>query len=258
MSGVAKLDDNALLRAALENDQPAWREMVRRFDALMYEVAHEATSAAGGDEATVDGVLAETWLALPDDRMRRFRRYDPARGVPLPGWLALQATRAATKYLRQRARQPELLSLDDVDEIPDPRTIDPGEPRSLKSHAQRPTPLGSIDAAIRETVSEVVREVVREEVRSVLREERPAARGEGDEQYLAINEAAKIARLHHTTIREWIKDGSLPASRVGRVYRIRRRDLEARLSPKSAPQGPRSVEEQVAAILAAKSARRAA
>jgi excisionase family DNA binding protein len=105
-----------------------------------------------------------------------------------------------------------------------------------------------------------IRRIVREEVRAALSDAMPRAEreGEGDERYLSINQAAEIARLHHTTIREWIRNGSLQACRAGRVYRIRRADLDARLAPKGEQQAPRSVEDQVTAILASKSARRAA
>jgi excisionase family DNA binding protein len=100
-----------------------------------------------------------------------------------------------------------------------------------------------------------LRRIVREEVRAALTE---AASRNGAQQcapspadYLSIAEAAEIARLHHGTIREWIKGGSLKAYRAGRVYRIRREDLDARLTANRAEKSTAAkVEERVEAILA--------
>lgn len=68
--------------------------------------------------------------------------------------------------------------------------------------------------------------------------------------YLSVAQAAEVARLHHGTIREWIKDGSLRAYRAGRVYRILRADLDARLTAKAADPTSADVAERVASILA--------
>jgi len=43
---------------------------------------------------------------------------------------------------------------------------------------------------------------------------------------LTVREAASVARLHRATIRARILDGTLPAARAGRDWRIRRDDLE--------------------------------
>jgi hypothetical protein len=60
-----------------------------------------------------------------------------------------------------------------------------------------------------------IRRIVRDEVRAALAdamESGPMGKPETGTDYLSIDEAAQIARLHHTTLREWIKDGSLKAS----------------------------------------------
>ena len=105
-----------------------------------------------------------------------------------------------------------------------------------------------------------IRRIVREEMRCALadaKDREPMAEQDGAADYLSIDEAAKIARLHHSTIRGWIKDGSLKAFRAGRVYRIRRSDLDHRLTARVAEPRAIQVEERVAAILT-KRARRAA
>ena len=106
-----------------------------------------------------------------------------------------------------------------------------------------------------------IRRIVREEVRAALADTAASSAARtttlSGSEYLSISEAAKIARLHHGTLREWIKDGSLKACRAGRVYRIRRADLDDRLAARVADPVAAKVEDCVSAILA-KQARRAA
>ena len=52
------------------------------------------------------------------------------------------------------------------------------------------------------------------------------------ERLLTIKETANWLRVHPGTIRRWIKDGSLPAARIGkRNIAIRRHDALALLRP---------------------------
>ena len=106
-----------------------------------------------------------------------------------------------------------------------------------------------------------IRRIVREEVRAALAESAAAFKATttsiSEGEYLSVSEAATIARLHHGTIREWIKDGSLKSCRAGRVYRIRRADLDDRLAASVADPVAVKVEDCVSAILA-KQAKRAA
>jgi len=44
---------------------------------------------------------------------------------------------------------------------------------------------------------------------------------------LTLQEASALLRFHERTLKTWIKEGRLPAFRVKRGYRIRRRDIEA-------------------------------
>jgi excisionase family DNA binding protein len=93
---------------------------------------------------------------------------------------------------------------------------------------------------------------VREEVRGALADllPRPAAQKDSAAGYLSISEAAEIAGMHHSTLREWIKDGSLKAFRAGRVYRIRRADLDDRLTAKVAEPLSDQIEKRIGVILA--------
>jgi excisionase family DNA binding protein len=52
----------------------------------------------------------------------------------------------------------------------------------------------------------------------------------GDDPYLTVAEVAGLLKLNQQTIRNWIDQGQLPASRAGRRVRIHRDDLEALLA----------------------------
>ena len=97
-----------------------------------------------------------------------------------------------------------------------------------------------------------IRRIVREEVRGAIADLLPkhAGQKESGAGYLSISEAAEIAGMHHSTLREWIKDGSLKAFRAGRVYRIRRADLDERLTAKVAEPVSDGIEKRVSVILA--------
>lgn len=48
-----------------------------------------------------------------------------------------------------------------------------------------------------------------------------------DDELRTVEEGAAYWRVHPQTIRNWIRNGTLPAVRIGGVLRIRRSDLEA-------------------------------
>jgi len=103
-----------------------------------------------------------------------------------------------------------------------------------------------------------VRRIVREEMRAALAEfmvRGPVTPPAGGADYLSVDQAAKVARLHHSTVREWIKDGSLKAFRVGRVYRVRRADLDERLTARVAEPISAGIDERVSAMLLKKAGR---
>ena len=49
--------------------------------------------------------------------------------------------------------------------------------------------------------------------------------------YLTVDQAAKYIGKHPRTIRNWIINGRLPASRLGRELRIEESDLDAQYLP---------------------------
>ncbi len=48
-----------------------------------------------------------------------------------------------------------------------------------------------------------------------------------DREVLTVEQAADYLQIHKVTIYKYIRSGMLPAARLGKVYRIFRRDLEA-------------------------------
>jgi excisionase family DNA binding protein len=104
-------------------------------------------------------------------------------------------------------------------------------------------------------LEDTVRRVIREELAVALRSSGdllpatptpPAA-------YLTIAEAARVTALHDNTIRKWIKEGSLQTQRAGRVHRIKREHLEARIAggaPHRHTSGNADIDARAAAILA--------
>ena len=67
-----------------------------------------------------------------------------------------------------------------------------------------------------------LRALVLDCIHEVLAEQRPAP-----SELLTVAEAAALAKVKPATIRTWIAEGKLAASRVGRRHRIRRADLDA-------------------------------
>lgn len=64
-----------------------------------------------------------------------------------------------------------------------------------------------------------------------------------DDEYLTVAEAAKLLKISTRTLRRHIKAGLLPARRLGKVYRLKRSDLDRALAvpptqPTTAPATP--------------------
>ena len=46
-------------------------------------------------------------------------------------------------------------------------------------------------------------------------------------EVLTVEQAAEYLQIHKVTLYKYIRSGALPAAKLGKVYRIFRRDLEA-------------------------------
>lgn len=48
-----------------------------------------------------------------------------------------------------------------------------------------------------------------------------------EREVLTVEQAAEYLQIHKVTVYKYIRNGVLPAAKLGKVYRIYRRDLEA-------------------------------
>ncbi|MFF4779452.1 helix-turn-helix domain-containing protein [Microtetraspora fusca] len=63
------------------------------------------------------------------------------------------------------------------------------------------------------------------------------------QQYYSIDQVAELLDLHVRTVRGYVRDGRLKATRIGKQYRITREDLEAFTggsAPSPSPAAPRA------------------
>ncbi len=51
-----------------------------------------------------------------------------------------------------------------------------------------------------------------------------------EREILTVDQAAAYLQIHKVTVYKYIRAGVLPAAKLGKVYRIYRRDVEALLS----------------------------
>lgn len=49
----------------------------------------------------------------------------------------------------------------------------------------------------------------------------------GDREVLTVEQAAEYLQMHKGTVYRYIREGLLPAVRLGKVYRLLRRDVDA-------------------------------
>ena len=47
------------------------------------------------------------------------------------------------------------------------------------------------------------------------------------EDVMTLHRTAQVLRVHYNTAYRWVKEEGLPASKIGRVWRVRREDLNA-------------------------------
>lgn len=125
-SGASDLD---LLSRALENEDSAWSELLRRYRALLYRCITKAVARSGAAlcEDDLDEIFGELCLNLWRDDKKKLRAYDPERGVRLSTWLGLLAINTAYDQLRKRARYPLLATEGDSGKEPCDGEPDPLE-----------------------------------------------------------------------------------------------------------------------------------
>lgn len=108
------LDDDHLLARVLDKDERAWRELLRRFRALVFRcitrVAARYDTVLSNEDA--NEIFGDVCVNLLRDDMHKLRAWDPARGSRLGSWLGLIAINTAYDYLRATARRPILDKID--------------------------------------------------------------------------------------------------------------------------------------------------
>lgn len=114
------LDDNALLREVLRKSDPAWRELVRRFDPVVRHHVGGWLRKYWIMSDVVDETMGEFYLRLLANDMRRLRAFDKERGK-LCSWLCLLAVHTICDKWKQLIHQsppPDVVALDLADKNP--------------------------------------------------------------------------------------------------------------------------------------------
>src|SRR5437868_5579233 len=105
-----ELPDGPLLEAVLSKDEVAWKELIRRYRALVFrcitKVAAKYDAVLSNEDA--NEIFGDMCFNLLRDDMRKLRAYDPMRGAKLGSWLGLLSINTAYDYLRATSRRPML------------------------------------------------------------------------------------------------------------------------------------------------------
>ncbi len=110
-------DERDLVARCLARDEHAYRELVRRYQRPVLNLAWRIT----GDAEEAAEVTQETFLRV----LRSLQTYDPER--PLRSWLFKIAANLALDSLRRRKRRPvSLEGLTDEEGHPPPEAVDTG------------------------------------------------------------------------------------------------------------------------------------
>lgn len=72
-------------------------------------------------------------------------------------------------------------------------------------------------------LEQMIRSIVREELVKILDERERAS------EWMSAYDAAQILHVHPKTLRKWIREGKLEASRAGKRHRVRRADIDRML-----------------------------
>ncbi|MFG3437671.1 helix-turn-helix domain-containing protein [Nonomuraea sp. NPDC047897] len=69
------------------------------------------------------------------------------------------------------------------------------------------------------------------------------------QQYYSVDQVAELLDLHVRTVRSYVRDGKLKATRIGKQYRVTRADLEAFLGRPVSPPTATGGHAEVSAIV---------
>ncbi len=118
--GGNSVEELELLDALLAGRRERWGEFVRRYERLIVSCTLKVLRRYGALFSTedLDDLVAEAWLLLLRDDMKKLRQYRPDRGFRLASWVGLIATNSAIDQLRARVADARPL-----DEVADTFTI---------------------------------------------------------------------------------------------------------------------------------------
>ncbi len=109
-----KQEEARLLKRVLRGDQQAWAEFSRRYENLIVSCVIKVLRRYNASFCAEDlaDLVAEVWLVLLRDDMRKLRLYDASRGYRLASWVGLMATNSTIDQLRLRSA--DCTYLDDI------------------------------------------------------------------------------------------------------------------------------------------------
>lgn len=104
----AQWSERMLLRRVLRREEHAWRELVRRYRAVIYRCITKVTGkfAPYLPGADVDEVYADILMSLYRNDMHKLRQYNPKRGTKLSSWIGMISINATYDFLRCVGRLP--------------------------------------------------------------------------------------------------------------------------------------------------------
>jgi excisionase family DNA binding protein len=54
-------------------------------------------------------------------------------------------------------------------------------------------------------------------------------------EWLRLHEAAAVLRVDHHLLRRWLRDGTMPGTKIGSRWRVRREDIQAIMAGRKTP-----------------------
>ena len=104
-TAAQKREELQLLRRVLKGDSKAWTTFCQRFEGLIVgcvlRVLRRYNATFNSDDLA--DMVAEVWVTLLRDDMRKLHLYDPKRGYRLASWLGLIASNCTIDQLRLRS-----------------------------------------------------------------------------------------------------------------------------------------------------------
>ena len=96
--------------------QACWSEFVRRYERLITSCVLKVLRRYGAvfSNEDLDDLVADVWVTLLRDDLRKLRQYDATRGFRIASFIGLVATNTTIDHLR--SRQAETTPLDQVTE----------------------------------------------------------------------------------------------------------------------------------------------